>query len=119
MPSPSTRMLTAPNFRWLIAETLVIVLGSLIYVIEGEENGFTSIPRSVYWAIVTLTTVGYGDVEGWGWYHRDDNPVGTLLPQQITEFANSAICAGVRSPSQRSTTAPPTAPASASSGPGR
>ncbi len=42
--------------------TLVVVLGSLMYVIEGEENGFTSIPRSVYWAIVTLTTVGYGDI---------------------------------------------------------
>lgn len=42
--------------------TLVIVLGSLMYVIEGEANGFTSIPRSVYWAVVTLTTVGYGDI---------------------------------------------------------
>jgi voltage-gated potassium channel len=42
--------------------TLVIVFGSLMYVIEGEESGFTSIPRSVYWAIVTLTTVGYGDI---------------------------------------------------------
>ena len=42
--------------------TIVTILGSLIYVIEGEENGFTSIPRSVYWAIVTLTTVGYGDI---------------------------------------------------------
>ena len=42
--------------------TLVIILGSLMYLVEGEENGFTSIPRSVYWAIVTLTTVGYGDI---------------------------------------------------------
>jgi voltage-gated potassium channel len=42
--------------------TLVVVFGSLMYLIEGEENGFTSIPRSVYWAIVTMTTVGYGDI---------------------------------------------------------
>ena len=41
---------------------LVVIFGSLMYLIEGEKNGFTSIPRSVYWAIVTLTTVGYGDI---------------------------------------------------------
>ena len=39
-----------------------IIAGTLMYLIEGEESGFTSIPRSVYWAIVTLTTVGYGDI---------------------------------------------------------
>ncbi len=41
---------------------IVVIVGSLMYVIEGEKNGFTNIPHSIYWAIVTLTTVGYGDI---------------------------------------------------------
>jgi len=42
--------------------TLALIMGASMYVIEGEGNGFTSIPRGMYWAIVTITTVGYGDI---------------------------------------------------------
>jgi voltage-gated potassium channel len=42
--------------------TIVIIMGALMYLIEGPENGFINIPKSMYWAIVTLTTVGYGDI---------------------------------------------------------
>jgi voltage-gated potassium channel len=41
---------------------LVLIIGAAMYLIEGEESGFTSIPQSIYWAIVTMTTVGYGDI---------------------------------------------------------
>lgn len=42
--------------------TLVVIIGTIMYIVEGPENGFTSIPVGMYWAIVTLTTVGFGDI---------------------------------------------------------
>ena len=42
--------------------SIAVVVGSVLYLIEGEASGFTSIPRAMYWAIVTMTTVGYGDI---------------------------------------------------------
>jgi len=41
---------------------IVLIIGALMYLIEGEASGFTSIPAGIYWAVVTLTTVGYGDI---------------------------------------------------------
>jgi voltage-gated potassium channel len=42
--------------------TVVTIIGTMMYIIEGDQSGFTSIPLSIYWAIVTITTVGYGDI---------------------------------------------------------
>lgn len=55
---------------------ICIILGTVLYIIEGPENGFTSIPTSVYWAIVTLTTVGFGDI-------TPQTPLGQLLASII------------------------------------
>lgn len=56
--------LSRPKILVFLFAVLIIsiIAGTLMYLVEGEENGFASIPRSVYWCIVTLTTVGYGDI---------------------------------------------------------
>lgn len=46
----------------LFVSILVTILGAILYLVEGAQSGFTSIPRGIYWAIITLTTVGYGDI---------------------------------------------------------
>ncbi len=67
-----------------------VILGTVMYLIEGSENGFTSIPRSVYWAIVTLTTVGYGDI-------APGTPLGQLIASviMILGYAIIAIPTGI------------------------
>lgn len=55
---------------------LAIILGTIMYLVEGEENGFTNIPKSVYWCIVTLTTVGFGDI-------APQTPLGQLIASLV------------------------------------
>jgi len=72
--------------------TMIVVFGALMYLIEGPENGFTSLPRSMYWAIVTVTTVGYGDI-------APHTPLGQLVAAMamITSYAIIAIPTGILS----------------------
>lgn len=69
---------------------IVVILGAVIYMIEGEAHGFTSIPRGVYWAIVTVTTVGYGDI-----YPR--TPLGQVIASiaMILGYAIIAVPTGI------------------------
>ena len=64
--------------------TVALVMGALMYVVEGEAHGFTSIPRSMYWAVVTMTTVGYGDI-------APRTPVGQLLAAVLMIIGYSII----------------------------
>lgn len=69
---------------------LVVVMGSTLYMVEGPENGFTSIPKSMYWAIVTITTVGYGDI-------APKTPLGQLVASlaMISGYAIIAVPTGI------------------------
>jgi len=63
---------------------LVTIFGALMYIVEGPVNGFTSIPQSIYWAVVTITTVGYGDIS-------PHTAVGKTLAAMIMIFGYSII----------------------------
>jgi voltage-gated potassium channel len=69
---------------------LVVVVGTMMYVIEGRASGYTSIPKSIYWAIVTLTTVGFGDI-------TPVTPLGQLLASclMITGYGIIAVPTGI------------------------
>lgn len=64
--------------------TMIVVIGAVMYVVEGPENGFTSIPTSMYWAIVTMTTVGYGDIS-------PQTPIGQMLASIVMIIGYSII----------------------------
>lgn len=64
--------------------TMIVVIGAIMYVIEGPVNGFTSIPTSMYWAIVTMTTVGYGDIS-------PQTPIGQMLASIVMIIGYSII----------------------------
>lgn len=70
--------------------TLAVILGSIMYLVERGQNGFNSIPQSVYWAIVTITTVGYGDIS-------PATPVGRLLASvvMLLGYAIIAVPTGI------------------------
>jgi len=70
--------------------TLDVIFGSLMYVVEGSEHGFDNIPRSIYWAIVTLTTVGYGDIS-------PGTPLGQMIAAliMIMGYAIIAVPTGI------------------------
>ena len=61
MSALKTSMIKISVFLFAVL-MLVIIIGTMMYLIEGKENGFDNIPTSIYWAIVTLTTVGYGNI---------------------------------------------------------
>ena len=69
---------------------LVTIFGSVAYVVEGPENGFTSIPISIYWAVVTVTTTGYGDMS-------PKTPIGQAIASMvmITGYAIIAVPTGI------------------------
>ena len=56
--------------------SITVIVGSLMYLVEGPASGFTSIPQGVYWAIVTLTTVGFGDI-------TPETPLGQVLASMV------------------------------------
>ena len=67
-----------------------VILGTIMYMVEGAENGFTNIPKSIYWAIVTLTTVGFGDI-------APQTPLGQLIASiiMILGYAVIAVPTGI------------------------
>ena len=88
------RSIYASRRKVLVFFTVVLVMsvifGSLMFLVEGPDNGFTSIPRSIYWTIVTITTVGYGDI-------TPQTPLGQVIATMamLTGYSIIAIPTGI------------------------
>ncbi|HEX8328067.1 MAG TPA: ion transporter [Hymenobacter sp.] len=97
--------LKASRFKILVflsaVLTLVVVMGTLMYVVEGGQNGFTSIPKSIYWAIVTLTTVGYGDISPVSVLGQSLASVLMILGYAIIAVPTGIVSAQMALPSKR------------------
>lgn len=75
---------------FLFLVSVAVIAGTLMYLVEGEEHGFTSIPTSIYWAIVTVTTLGFGDI-------TPGTPLGKLITSllSLTGYAILAVPTGI------------------------
>ena len=96
--SPEVAPSTIAVFLFFVL-IVCIILGTVMYMIEGAENGYTNIPKSIYWAIVTLTTVGFGDI-------APQTPLGQLIASVIMILGYSiiAIPTGIVSAEMNKTT---------------
>ncbi|MDO3388252.1 ion transporter [Gilvimarinus sp. SDUM040013] len=87
-----TMMLARRKILVFFSSVLVlsVIFGSLMYIVEGPENGFTSIPISIYWTIVTITTVGYGDIV-------PQTPIGQIISAMamLTGYSIIAVPTGI------------------------
>jgi voltage-gated potassium channel len=107
--------LKASRFKIVVFLTAVLMLtvvaGTLMYVVEGGTHGFTSIPKSVYWAIVTVTTVGYGDISPVTILGQTLASLLMILGYAIIAVPTGIVSAQMVSPGGLNTLAPPPPPA--------
>lgn len=83
---------------------LVVVIGTIMYIVEGEAHGFTSIPKSIYWAIVTLTTVGYGDISPQTSLGQFMASIVMIMGYAIIAVPTGIVTAEIMNPSNRANT---------------
>ena len=83
---------------------LMVIIGTLMYMIEGSESGFTNIPKSIYWAIVTMTTVGYGDISPQTGFGQFVASIVMILGYAIIAIPTGIISVGMIQSSKKTTT---------------